>query len=81
MTVDRYRPLAAKQAVSQQDLDNAEAGLREAAAADRLGEGHGGGGSSSIWATAASPPRWREWPALAQVRVGQPRRPGRAHAA
>ena len=32
MTVDRYRPLAAKQAVSQQDLDNAEAGLREAAA-------------------------------------------------
>ena len=32
VTVDRYRPLAAKQAVSQQDLDNAEAGMREAAA-------------------------------------------------
>jgi len=32
VTVDRYRPLAAKQAVSQQDLDNAEAGLRESAA-------------------------------------------------
>jgi membrane fusion protein, multidrug efflux system len=32
VTVDRYRPLAAKQAVSQQDLDNAEAGLREATA-------------------------------------------------
>ena len=32
VTADRYRPLAAKQAVSQQDLDNAEAGLREAAA-------------------------------------------------
>src|SRR5262249_37050096 len=32
VTADRCRPLAAKQAVSQQDLDNAEAGLREAAA-------------------------------------------------
>ena len=32
VTADRYRPLAAKQAVSQQDLDNAEAEQRVAAA-------------------------------------------------
>jgi membrane fusion protein (multidrug efflux system) len=32
VTADRYRPLAAKQAVSQQDLDNAEAEQRAAAA-------------------------------------------------
>jgi len=32
VTADRYRPLAAKQAVSQQDLDNAEASQRAAAA-------------------------------------------------